>query len=124
MYVVGAPSRRRAARGGDPAAVAAADGNANPILVAVVVVLAILIIVAMLKRFGFWGCGSGRERFASAKAHEVYNTSKALYSRNPRMTYSEFKGAVDVANPILHKDVREHMRRGTLTPEVVERAMG
>jgi hypothetical protein len=93
----------------------------SAIKVALMVILVAVLIVYMVRWLGL--DAAARERFASAKAHAVYNQSKDLFARNGRATYSEYKATIDGADPVLYTDVRNHWKKGTLTPESVQGAL-
>ena len=62
-----------------------------------------------------------RERFASARAHEVAARAQELFSTNDNLTYSEFKAALPGVEPVLYTDVRKIWKRDrNLTPDAVQ----
>jgi|SRR3990172_3747372 hypothetical protein len=95
----------------------------TPLLLALVVVLLLAAIAGFCIFFGK-GALCGREKFASPRAHEVYNKSQDLFSRAPDgATYSVYKSVVPGADPVLYTDVRKLWTKGALSPETVQSAL-
>ncbi len=85
------------------------------------VLLATLTILTALA--AFWSARRpSRQKFASPRAQEVAAQARDLFARGAD-TYSDFRGAVRDADPVLHADARRLWREGALTPEAVERTL-
>ena len=85
-------------------------------LLAVVICALVAIIWFVFRRRG-----GKRERFASARAHEVASRAQELFSANDNLTYSEFKAALPGAEPVLYTDVRNLWRKSRdLSPDAVQ----
>ncbi len=88
---------------------------------ALVIVLVLAVVASFCVFFGRGVLCGGREKFASQRAHEVYNKSQDLFSRAPDgTTYSVYKSVVPGADPVLYTDVRKLWAKGALTPETVQ----
>lgn len=65
-----------------------------------------------------------RDKFASHRAQEIYQSSRDLFDRTSGMaTYSEYKTALSDVDPVLYTDVRRLWKEGRLTPEGVNSVM-
>lgn len=68
--------------------------------------------------------GGGRETFASPKAHQVAaQAEKVFAAHGGAPTYSEYKVAVDSADPVQFHDVKELHAAKALTPAAVEKVL-
>jgi len=86
------------------------------IAIAGAVLLAILCIVLIKNR---------REKFASERAHEVFNASQDLFTKTAgKANYSEYKTAVPgPVDAVQYSDVRNLWRQGKMTAETVQNVL-
>lgn len=65
-----------------------------------------------------------RDGFSAHRAQEVYQSSRDLFDRTRgAATYSEYKLALDEADPVLYTDVRRLWKEGRLSPEEVAKVI-
>lgn len=105
-----------AAASGRPPCRCGGGSRTDAVLVALIVLIAVILAYCAAT-----GICAGREKFASRRAHEVYQASSALFGKTGgAATYSDFKSADRAADPVLYTDVRNLWRKGALTPETVQ----
>lgn len=87
--------------------------------------VATVLVLVLVYCAASWHSRRGRDGFVSPRAHEVYRVTQDLFTRtNGAATYSEYKSALDGADPVLYSDVRHLWRAGRLTPAGVASALG
>jgi hypothetical protein len=94
---------------------AGARGPASAATLAAVILLVIVLACCLLRGL------RRREGFASARAHEVYGSSRDLFERTRGgAAYSEFRARVKGADAVLYTDVRGLWKKGALNPDAVQ----
>lgn len=87
--------------------------------IAVVVVLIIVVAYFATKWFR-----RTKDKFASQRAHEVYDKSKTVFEKTKgKATFSEYKTAVPEAEVVLYTDARNLWKKGELSPERVQEVL-
>jgi hypothetical protein len=86
--------------------------------IAIVILLSVLVIFAFSR-------ASGRDRFVSQQAQEVYKTSRDLFDKTGgNASYSEYKTVLEKnADPVVYTDTRKLWKEGRLSPESVQKVI-
>ena len=85
--------------------------------------LSVCICLALFLLLSFHGIGDhGREGFATKRAIDLHKRSVDVFTTKG-LGYTAYKSHVEEADPVLHRDLKDHYLNKTLTPEAVERAL-
>lgn len=100
-----------------PASSASAASAAGAIVIALLAAVIIYCIARPMFR-------KHRDGFSAHRAQEVYQSSRDLFDRTRgAATYSEYKLALDEADPVLYTDVRRLWKEGRLSPDEVAKVI-
>lgn len=90
----------------------------SSVQVAIIVVIAMLIVYYLIE---FLARRSGRDGFASKRAHEVHDRAHEVFAEGGGdAPYSNYKENVPDADPVQYSDVRRLFKEGNMTPDSVE----
>ena len=85
--------------------------------------LVVILAIALIYYLALW-LGQARDGFASQRAHEVYDRSRAVFEKTGgKATFSEYKTVVPAAEAVLYTDARNLWKRGELSPEKIQEVL-